>query len=449
MSVAGLAAVIFFAIRYERATEGRDAFSVYKLTGFYTLLNGVFGLVYYSLDETSRGRFVYTLDDLGTAAALTTLCWACVTLGYFAVRPRNLERFGRQVFIGRSVRNGRLLAVLVVGWLARLELIATGHYFHVSDDISTVESNAGTFLTNLFGQFPTIVFFAVVAQLGARPLRRSPFAMVLLLVELAWAVPSGARENVIMLLLGVIVVRYYVSGLRMPRAWLAVGLVVGALAFPLIANLREATGTAGLDNAESVTTDALLTGGEPGGNLLASIPEAMLGRFSDSESFATALARGPETLDTLPASRFAQLCAATFVPRGLWPTKPDPNAYGNEFGRVSGMISEEDLLTSINVPLPLQWWMIGGFVGVIVGGLLTGMLLRLVNALLMIRYSGPMGVAVFGALAVSVATLPATILPANAAGLVKVVVVITILGFVLTGKGVGRGQAVGSDVVVA
>jgi hypothetical protein len=180
---------------------------------------------------------------------------------------------------------------------------------------------------------------------------------------------------------------------------------------------------------------------------LASIPEAMLGRFSDSEAFATAIARGPETLETLPASRFVQLCLATFVPRGLWPNKPDPNAYGNEFGRVSGMISEEDLLTSINVPLPLQWWMIGGLVGVIIGGLLTGMLLRVVNALLMIRLTGEIGVAVFATLAVSVATVLATILPANAAGLVKVVVVTSIVGFFVTGRTRPTHQMARSDVV--
>ena len=272
--------------------------------------------------------------------------------------------------------------------------------------------------------------------------------MLLFAVELGWAVPSGARENIIMLLLGVIVVRYYVSGFRMPRTWLIVGLTVGALAFPLIANFRAATGTAGLGNAEAVTADDVLTGGEPGGSLLSSVPEAMLGRFSDSEAFATAIARGPETLDTLPATRFVRLCLATFVPRGLWPTKPDPNAYGNEFGRVSGMLSEEDLLTSINVPLPLQWWMIGGLVGVIVGGLLTGMLLRVVNALLMIRLTGEIGVAVFATLAVSVATVLATILPANAAGLVKVVVVTSIVGFFLTGRDRPRAhQLTRSDVV--
>ena len=87
----------------------------------------------YTKDATYEGTA--TLDDDGSAsidvadapAALTTLCWACVTLGYFAVRPRNLERFGYRVFIGRSVRNGRLLAVLVVGWLARLELVCATH----------------------------------------------------------------------------------------------------------------------------------------------------------------------------------------------------------------------------------------------------------------------------------------------------------------------------------
>ena len=344
-------------------------------------MNGVFGLVYYSFNDESRTRLSYSLDDLGFASAVTAVCWLCVTLGYFAVRPVRLETGSVQLFSARHATPVRLAIALAVGWIARIDLIATGRYFHVSDDVTTVESNSTTFIINTLSRFPIVVLFAAVAALGDRSLRKSPLALVLFATELAWAAPSGARENVITLLLGLIVVRYYVTGRRIPKTWLVVGLVVGAVAFPLIANFRESLGTAGLARAEAVSTDQVLHGSDDSDGLLASIPDTVLGRFSDSESFAAALARGPEVLDTMPVSRFTQLCLATLVPRPLWPAKPDPNTYGNEFGRVAGMVSQEDLLTSINVPLALQWWMVGGFIGVLVGGVLTGILLRYINAL--------------------------------------------------------------------
>ena len=432
LSVCLLGATTYFGIRYPQVHVGPDAFSVYKLTGFYAVLNGVFGLIYFSFNDESRSRLAYTLDDLGFSSLITAICWLCVTLGYFALRPVRVERAGRRVFSVRFPTPLRLAIALAIGWLARLDLVATGRYFHVSDDVTTVQSSSSTFIINTVSRFPIVVLFVVVAGLGARSLRTSPLALILFATELAWAVPSGARENLITLLLGLIVVRYYVTGLRIPRTWLVVGLVVGAIAFPLIANFRETTGTAGLARAEAVTPDQVLHGNDESGGLLATLPGALLGRFSDSESFAAALARGPEVLDTMPAGRFVQLCLATLVPRPVWPAKPDPNTYGNEFGRVSGMVSEQDLLTSINVPLSLQWWMVGGFIGVIVGGLLTGLLLRFINGLLMIRFGGAMGVAVFASSAVSVATVLATILPANAAGLFKVVVVTSVLGIALT-----------------
>src|SRR5574340_1717184 len=79
--------------------------------------------------------------------------------------------------------------------------------------------------------------------------------------------------------------------------------------------------------------------------------------LQDSKSAAMPEIHG----DTLTWIPFAAL------PRFVAPEKPDPGLFGNKVGRVTGMISPNDYVTSIGFAQPFELFLALGWVGLAIG----------------------------------------------------------------------------------
>jgi hypothetical protein len=395
------------------------------LLGVYFILNGVAGPLFYVFNHQSRARYGYSLDDLAYAVLLILACWCGIAAGYLSFPHERASAVGNKLFAGRSIRKNWVLPAIVVGWLCRIDVLESGRYFHIASDASALESGPLTFAVSVLAQVPLLVLLLRVAAHNDR-LYRDPVIIVLLAGEIGWAAPAGSRASIVTLAFALVVVRYY-STRRIPRSWLAVGLVVSALAFPLVFNYR-AWKVANPDSPVSLSSLSAASNS----TFVYSLPETIVSRFSDSEAIATAVHQSGYLESLLPFEKLVELTGASVVPRVMWPAKPDANLFGNEFGRSAGAISSSDFVTSVSVPISLMWWFVGGLVGVLVGSYVTGILYRFLDSALACRREGGLGAAVFALSAFLLLTSPATIIPAGVLGVMKSSLTLLILGLVVS-----------------
>lgn len=410
---------LFAAFRVETYLLGEDSFSVLKLVGWYFFAVTVPGAVYYWNTPSARSRSGYTEADLLLAGALLVICWIAVTFGYLSISKSVSHRLTDFTALSRDVVPIRLGIVFCVGWLARGQLIASGRYLHVATDDSALQSGRDTFLVNTAAAWPTFIFLVVLWLARHAGSSGKVWVFAMFASEVVWALSSGARTSFVGLLLAALVVQYYSRGRRVPAVQLVAAAMIALIAFPLILVARSSPGDQAAVSASNTS-------------LIASAPQAVVARFVDSDAIASAIHRQSDVADVMPFSRFAELTASAVVPRLLWATKPDAFLVGNEFGRKSATIASNDMRTSINLPLPLMWFLTGGMVMLLVGGCATGVLMRLMNDVLLSRAMGPLTAAIFGLLAINIVTFPATILPAGFLAVVKEAGTLLVLALVVT-----------------
>jgi len=86
------------------------------------------------------------------------------------------------------------------------------------------------------------------------------------------------------------------------------------------------------------------------------------------------------TPDQIPYREGETLKAApvAWIPRFVWAGKPI-SSFGNEFGREFDLIGQDNFFTSINVPWIVDWYWNFGDVGALIGMMLSGIILGLVD----------------------------------------------------------------------
>lgn len=425
LAIAIISTVALAALFIDRKRTGGDGFSVLGLTTVYFVLNGAAGFLFFVNRDEQLNRYGYRLSDLYQAAILYALGFSAIALGYSLFKFVSLRRLSVGLFSGRTLSETRICGLLILGWVSRAILLASGRYSHIASDVADLQSDRTTFLLNTASTLPLLAYFLIASNRVRGSTLRSAILVALFASELAWAIPTGARGSVVAILLGTLITQYYRRGMRLSLPTVTVFVLAALVAFPLLSEQRnESLGT-------SADKQVLETAQE---GLVSAIPQTVLGRFSDSEAIAAALYRRDSLDGLLTPSRFAGLVGAQAVPRAIWPAKPDANRFGNEYGRATGIISPDDEITSINTPIPLMWWLIGGYPLVIVGGVLVGLFLKSVNELTIARLSGGPWLAIYATLAFNITTLSASIVPAGIAGLIKLGPVLVLVTYLVTTK---------------
>jgi hypothetical protein len=102
-----------------------------------------------------------------------------------------------------------------------------------------------------------------------------------------------------------------------------------------------------------------------------------------------------ETYSTLPT---------TLIPRFLWPEKPEKNL-GQDFGHRYGFLDDEDYGTSVNLPQLVELYANFGWLGVLLGMPLIGVIYRMVYEMVNHVDAGSGGFAIAGLMFVSLANI--------------------------------------------
>lgn len=371
------AVTVAWTVRRETRRNG-DALTVFNLASAYYLATFAFGAIHYANSIPEMQRFHYDKPDVEVSVVFGYASWLLFSVGYYAVRRKQPNHDAVRATTYPPLSPIALIAIAIVGWLARIELYRSGRYFHIADQGSELTATSSSFLISTLAGLPLLVLVVVILS-AARPLRPATRLLVsgLFLVELTWALPTGARADVIVLLVTV-VAAYYYSTRRMPTLRLSLaGAAVVLVVFPAIAQYRGHDASYRRDVTTQGSTALKETLSSP--DLVVRGMDSVLARFADGLSAAVVLQQGPSPVPGYGATGTAQLFLTAPVPRVLLPHKPDPGLYGNAFGRAYGFVSPQDHVTSINVSHPLGLLLDFGVLGVLIGMPIVGVGFRVVE----------------------------------------------------------------------
>lgn len=403
-----LLVVAFFAVgtlviaRYVRTGEALSLLPL--ITGFY-LLAFAAGSLYFRFPRTEGGtgaligfRDTYTPEGLVLALGLALVGWAFFAAGF---RAANVMKFCRELPRPRATGNYWLiiLGLLVVGWLARLWAITHNLYFRYPAESGEVARGQFDTLVQITTNVP-LVAFGIVFYRSMTIKAYRPWVWILLVVEIAYALPAGERSRFITIGLLIAVCRYY--GSPKPFPWRKAGL--GALVcilvvFPFGALYRGTTG-----GAEVYREDPAARIAETTEEFLSQRPdeairlgyEETVSRFSDVASLAVITTQGrapyPRT-----AGETATDWAGAVVPRALLPNKSNPGTIGNEFGLAYGILNYDALGTS-SIAMSQVGDLYGsfGWFGITILIALLGAVVRGIDEYFSDRRDNPLTLAIYG-----------------------------------------------------
>lgn len=421
-----------------RQAAGGDALSLVSLVSIDLFLGFAVGGVFLQLTGVHDPRLRVLSAHLTSALVLGGVAWIFFVLGsrIRLGRPAVLN-LAQKLWTPGNPRFGRLLILYGLGWCGRIIQVMTGRYFHVV--ASEVVSTKTSLLVHGLALLPAVAMFILFAR--GHPAkawyREHRFAAgILVMVELAWYFPSGARANIVAIGLGMCVLYYYDRGV-FPVKMMAFGVAVTVvMVFPVVAQYRG--NNADYQQDVSAAAAAAFRSNVEGGVLsgLSTGVQATLSRFSDVLSAATVFSRP----DVQESDRFRTLwfLLTAPIPRAALPSKPDPGLYGNEFGRRYRLIQPWDRATSIAISQPLELYLMGNWAAVLMGMLVIGYVYSLLDVVFLRRRDSPAALGVYAALAFSFMTSVGVIFAHGFVGLVKQLVIVLIC---LRGTGVITGGA--------
>jgi len=252
--------------------------------------------------------------------------------------------------------SGLILGVFfleVAGWLARFYIVSSNAYFQTART-SIGEINETFFAAVMMIELFPLYAICAVAIWSFRPSRLSGRGLmfgllaILIVLELAYWVPSGRKEPVILTLLLPSIIKYIRTG-AMPagRTVVVIAVAIASL-FPL-AFLYRGGLELPVDASDSI--GALLGAwNQSAGNSAIDVKtsDVTLSRISLLEPLAACIRLVNDRIVELRLGNDYADALLGLIPRFLWADKPNLH-YGNDFGYLSGIIFAGDSLTSISV----------------------------------------------------------------------------------------------------
>lgn len=266
----------------------------------------------------------------------------------------------------------------MVGWASRIYVIESHAYFQFARTVQGEMEGPFYAAIRMAELFPMhVLFILTIHSLGAQQQGRRSWNYLVfgaMLFELAYWLPTGRKEESILILLVPMLIRYVVTGAlpSAPVRLLLVSFVV--LLFPAAHYYRFFLQKLVLlsdDMLDVMTTAVTTIDSDVADETEASAEDIIVQRLDLLEPVSACIglvARGSWPLELGGSYAMALLA---FIPRVLWPSKPDLH-YGTDFGHAAGIITDSnDWFTSISVTFPGEaflnfgWfgWLVFAFIG--------------------------------------------------------------------------------------
>lgn len=406
-----------------------DAFSPISLIAIFYMLAFGAGGIYFSVTP-GPFQFRYWPDDLTGAVFLALGAWLLLLVGYL-INPLRVLQHIIPAF-PRTAPDASVAwtigPLLVVGWLARIELIVSDRYFVYSSTREVGATGSSWFIATA-ALLPTLATAYVGARSfqeetprNARGLRR--LYWLLLVVEVAWNLPTGARGGVIGLGVMACVIAYYGRGRRLPWGSIAlVGTVLMLTVVPMGLTYRQSTSDYGRNTSTALTLAADKTFGRGVDGLVGAGLTATFSRFSDVTSLGLILSRERIPLAGSP-TKTLQWIPETFVPRAILKSKEDPGTIGNRFGVSYGLTEQGVRGTSIAVTQVGELYLNFGFLGVLLGMPLVGSVFRFIEQYFQARTTDAAILAVYAVAAWYLIGSQETIIALGLVSLIKLMLIV-------------------------
>ena len=267
----------------------------------------------------------------------------------------------------------RLLNIVIIfeliGTVCKFLIITNNLYFQVTR-ASRGELDGPFYALIIF--FETLPIYAVLAafiyhlKTGSQKWRI--IFIVTFLMEFIYWLPTGRKEEVINLIIFPIFIFYLIKRTFPTLKFIVPVAVFLFFLFPLTKSFRDAIGGSIVSNQQlsvSGITDIIAENATISSD----------GLIDDNDNYATIKRLGivEETAAIMKLTnkegflngKAYSVFFAAFIPRILWPEKPELN-YGKEFGHLIGFISSDDDITSTSISIPSEAYWNFQYFGVII-----------------------------------------------------------------------------------
>ncbi len=435
LPAAVVAALAVWTIRSEHVRSW-DAFSPLGLSCIFYLATFSIGALYAAVDLDHPLRHVYSVEGMAQAMWVGALGLGGLIVGYRA----NLFRFVTALVpalprVNSHQAGAVMIAVAVIGWAARGVVFATGSYFYAYDNEGAA-ATATPGVVIMLAILPTLV----VAYCGARyniakrsgendPVMRRWF-LILMTIEVAYHAPRGTRAAFLTLIMMVLVLRYYGlhkrPSLKATVAFILVGMIV---VFPVLFSLRnEGQGSQAYEQNLGYAAQSAVDG------LVAQSPTDALdaGFTSTFDRFSGATSLGAVFQCACPPPRDPGVTlswvATSVLPSSVLGSTDRPERFGYEFGRYYGISDYSGIaLTQVG-----EMWLNYEWLGVFFGLVLVGGVYRVIGDYYGRRSDDPLALAIYATVAWAIVNTQETVVAAGVVGILKQLVIFTVLLYGLT-----------------
>lgn len=417
--------------------SSRDAFSPLALAGVFYLTAFAAGSLYawagVSLSQgDSRLFLLYDQQGLIPTIWLATGAWLLFVFGYQSQVLRGLV-----VPAGLRLRYPQRPSVLALvllyglGWFARALALASGKYSNYDLENVSFTATSSAWLLSALALLPLLVAAYLVAlRLMSVSGSVGIIGPLMFLSEIAWALPTGRRRQLVAVLLAGLVVLYYArpSALSYRRVAAVIGVIV-LVVFPFGQLIRSDEVSKGKGPWEATIEAASQLGSQGPSEFVGTGLSATVSRLSEAASLTILLEKGSAPV-TLPRWSTLQWVPEAFVPRAVMPSKADPGRFGNSYSRAYGLSDPGNTRTSVTVTHPGELYLNFGLLGVVVGMPLVGLLYRVVSTALQSRRGDPGVLALYAVASWPLLESHENVIALGLVGTIKVLLVLGLLFWV-------------------
>ena len=246
-----------------------------------------------------------------------------------------------------------LILLLFFGWLTRIILIKLGVYFHTeTGEVATKISGFKLYAQylNLGSLFPLVALALIFFEwLKTRQINFLIFSIILTLLEVVYALPSGSKERVAVPLF-IVLAMYSLSGSKLPIVFLVSSIfffLFFVFPFSTLYRLLYSGNMARDFQFALLQYWKLIENFDQ--EFFHSLLYSMFGeRFNYVDVVSRVVNFTPQIWDFKLGYTYF-LFFISLIPRIFWPGKPDIAGYGNQFGRDYGFNNPQDYTTSMDM----------------------------------------------------------------------------------------------------